>query len=125
MMKTFAAVLILVASSGASAAQPRWSAEQANRWYDQQPWLVGCNFIPSTTINQLEMWQQDTFDPATIDRELGFAQNIGMNTARVFLHNIPWEQDASGFKRRIETYLTIAGKHQPGMIRRISFYKGK
>jgi hypothetical protein len=109
-MKSFAAVLILIASS-AAAAQPRWSAEQANRWYDGQPWPVGCNFIASTAVNQLEMWQQDTFDPATINRELGFAQSIGMNTVRVFLHNIPWEQDASGFKRRIDSYLAIAAKH--------------
>jgi hypothetical protein len=109
-MKSFAAVLMLIISSVATA-QPRWSAAQANRWYQEQPWLVGCNFIPSTAVNQLEMWQQDTFDPATIDRELGFAQSIGMNTVRVFLHNIPWEQDAFGFRRRIDSYLAIAAKH--------------
>jgi hypothetical protein len=57
------------------------------------------------------MWQADTFDPTTIDRELGFAQSIGMNTVRVFLHNIPWEQNAPGFKNRIETYLGIADRH--------------
>jgi len=109
-MKSFAVILILLASS-AAAAEPRWSADKATRWYDGQPWVVGCNFIPSTAINQLEMWQQDTFDPTTIDRELGYAQSIGMNTVRVFLHNIPWEQDARGFKSRIETYLGIADRH--------------
>jgi hypothetical protein len=109
-MKSLAAVLILFASSVA-VAEPRWSADKATQWYAGQPWIVGCNFIPSTAINQLEMWQQDTFDPETIDRELGFAQSIGMNNVRVFLHNIPWEQDASGFKKRIETYLGIADRH--------------
>jgi len=109
-MKSFAAVLILFVSSVA-AAEPRWSVDKAARWYDGQPWVVGCNFISSTAINQLEMWQQDTFDPTTIDRELGYAQSIGMNTVRVFLHNIPWEQDASGFKGRINTYLGIADRH--------------
>lgn len=72
---------------------------------------MGCNFIPSTAINQLEMWQADTFDPVTIDRELGFAEKIGMNTTRVFLHNIPWEDDAAGFKKRIDKYLALADKH--------------
>lgn len=40
-------------------------------------WYFGANFIPSTAINQLEMWQKETFDPTTIDRELGFARKIG------------------------------------------------
>src|SRR5215831_19500479 len=109
-LKSLVIVLVLAASSIA-AAEPRWSAERASRWYGEQPWVVGCNFIPSTAINQLEMWQAETFDPATIDRELGFAESIGMNTVRVFLHNIPWEQDASGFKGRIDEYLRIAGRH--------------
>src|SRR3712207_173681 len=74
-------------------AAGRWTAEQANKWYAEQPWLVGCNFLPSTAINQLEMWQEDTFDPKTIDRELGWTKSIGMNTARVFLHELPWQED--------------------------------
>jgi hypothetical protein len=93
------------------AQEVRWTEAQANAWYAQQPWLVGANFLPSDAINQLEMWQADSFDPVTIDRELGFAEGIGMNTMRVFLHNLVWEQDPEGFKRRIDTFLTIAAKH--------------
>src|SRR5205085_2487300 len=81
----------------AICAADRWSAERAQKWYDDQPWLVGCNFIPSTAINQLEMWQPDTFDPKTIDRELGWAQSLGFNTVRVFLHNLPWHDDRDAF----------------------------
>lgn len=91
--------------------QARWSKEKANAWYAAQPWLVGCNFIPSTAINQLEMWQTDTFDAATIDRELGWAAAMGMNTMRVFLHDLAWQQDKDGFKNRIDQYLSIAFKH--------------
>ena len=69
-------------------ASDRWTMEQAQAWYESHPWLAGANFVPSTAINQLEMWQAETFDPATIDRELGYAQSIGMNTMRVFLHDI-------------------------------------
>ncbi len=88
-----------------------WSREKANEWYQAQPWLVGCNFIPSTAINQLEMWQADTFDAFTIDRELGWAAGLGMNTVRVFLHDLAWQQDKDGFKNRINQYLTIAARH--------------
>ena len=93
------------------AQQSRWTEAQANAWYAQQPWPVGANFLPSTAINELEMWQADTFDATTIDRELGWAQGIGMNTMRVFLHNLLWEQDPEGFKRRIDSFLTIAARH--------------
>lgn len=95
-----------------AAAAQRWSPEQANQWYDQQPWLVGCNFGPSTAINQLEMWQADTFDPETIDRELGWAASIGMNTVRVFLHDLPWTDDREGFYSRVDKFLEIAAKHK-------------
>ena len=99
-----------------SQAQPKpaakvWSAQKANTWYAQHKWINGANFIPSTAINQLEMWQANTFDPATIDRELGWAQGIGFNTMRVFLHSIAWKEDPEGFKKRVAEYLDIAGKH--------------
>src|SRR5215831_12683376 len=70
------------------AGQQRWSEAQANEWYGKQPWPVGADFLPSTAINELEMWQSDTFDEKTIDRELAWAEGIGMNTMRVFLHNL-------------------------------------
>ena len=88
-----------------------WSTKQANDWYAKQGWIAGANFLPSTAINQLEMWQADSFDSATIDRELGWAQNIGFNTMRVFLHNLVWENDHAGFKKRIQIFLSIASKH--------------
>jgi hypothetical protein len=92
------------------AIQGRWSEAQANAWYAAQPWPVGADFLPSTAINELEMWQADTFDEKTIDRELGWAEGIGMNTMRVFLHNLLWEQDPEGFRKRIDIFLTIAAR---------------
>lgn len=88
-----------------------WTKEQANAWYGKQPWLVGCNFIPSTAINELEMFQAETFDTATINRELGWAASIGMNTVRVYLHDLLWKQDAAGFQKRLNTFLEIASRH--------------
>jgi hypothetical protein len=103
--------LAFLAAHGA-AARDRWSPSQAAEWYDRQPWRVGSNYTPATAINQLEMWQAETFDPVTIDRELGWAQMLGMNTMRVFLHNLLWEQDPKGFAKRIDAFLAIAARHQ-------------
>jgi hypothetical protein len=98
-------------SSSSEAHSPRWSEQLANDWYARQPWFVGSNYIPSNAINELEMWQADTFDPKRIDQELGWAESIGLNAMRVFLHDLLWQQDAAGFQKRIETFLTIAAKH--------------
>ena len=94
----------------------RWSVEQACKWQQEQPWLVGCNYIPSTAINQLEMWQADTFDLKTIDRELGWAQQLGFNSVRVFLHHLLWEQDREGFLKRMEQFLGTADRHGIGVM---------
>ena len=105
------AAAAVVFAAGAAEARPQWTAAKANGWYEQQPWLVGANYTNASAINQLEMWQADTWNPTEIDRELALAQSIGMNTMRVFLHDMLWEQDAEGFKRRIGEFLTIAQKH--------------
>jgi hypothetical protein len=101
------------ASSGDRDQDPgtRWSAEKAREWYTGKGWLRGCDFIPSTAVNQLEMWQAESWDPPTIDRELGFAESIGLNCMRVFLHHLAWQQDPAGFRQRMDRYLTIAASH--------------
>src|SRR6266850_6382027 len=93
-------------------AQPgRWAEQKANAWYAQQPWLVGSNYVPKSAINQLEMWQEATFDPDQIDKELSWAEVMGMNTMRVFLHDLLWQQEAAGLQKRIDQFLTIASRH--------------
>ncbi|WP_260739357.1 cellulase family glycosylhydrolase [Tunturiibacter lichenicola] len=107
-------VLFVACTFGANASgdgSAKWSEAKANDWYEKQPWLVGANYIPSNAINELEMFQAATFDPAINDRELGLAESIGMNTARVFLQDQLWEQDPAGFKDRLNTFLGIAAKH--------------
>ncbi|MBT1696103.1 cellulase family glycosylhydrolase [Fulvivirgaceae bacterium PWU4] len=92
-------------------AREIWTKEQAADWYKQWGWLRGADFIPSTAINQLEMWQAETFDTATINRELGWAEGIGMNSMRVYLHHLAWKVDPEGFKNRMDQYLSIADRH--------------
>ncbi|MFT4076920.1 MAG: cellulase family glycosylhydrolase [Asticcacaulis sp.] len=103
--------LLAILSGQADAETSRWSAAKANSWYGQQRWLVGSNFLPTDAINQFEMWQADTFNPAEIDKEFGYAEGIGMNTMRIFLQDQLWAQDPEGFKKRINIVLDLAAKH--------------
>lgn len=89
----------------------RWSESKAKEWIEKQGWLVGCNYVPSNAINQLEMWQEETFDPELINKELRMASEIGFNTIRVFLHQLLWQQDPNGFLNRIDLFLAIAARH--------------
>ncbi len=89
----------------------QWKIDKAWAWYDDQPWLVGTNFNPSTTINQLEFWQENTFDIEVIERELSWSAELGMNLHRVYLHNLLWQQDSVGFLDRIDQYLSISDKY--------------
>jgi hypothetical protein len=95
----------------ASAASGRWSADRANSWYQAQGWLVGANYITSTAINQLEMFQPGTYDPRRINSELGLARLLGFNTVRVFLHDLLWAEDPQGFQSRLAQFVAIAASH--------------
>ena len=119
-VRVFLLVVLISSIAGLSQTSPgqpdagkqqRWSEAKANQWYAQQPWLVGVNYIPSTAVNSLEMWQADTFDPQQIDKELGWAENTGFNMVRVFLPYILWDKDPADFQKRIDTFLTIASQH--------------
>ncbi len=111
-LKTSLVLLTLVVAGSLHGQEPgRWSAEKANAWYAEQPWLVGANFVPSDAINQLEMFQAATWNAALNDKDLGLAEGIGMNTMRVFLQDQLWAQDPEGFKKRLDAFLTIASKH--------------
>lgn len=104
-------IAALIASS-ALAQSVKWSGDKANEWYSRQPWLVGANYIPATAVNQLEMWQKETFDIDRINLELIWAESLGMNTMRVFLHDLVWKQDQNGYRKRIDAFLGVAKKHK-------------
>src|SRR5438128_12179815 len=104
-------IAVCLCTSRGWAQTARWPEQKANAWYARQPWLVGSNYLPKSAINQLEMWQEATFDPVEIDKELIWAEAMGMNTMRVFLHDLLWKQDAGGFQKRINRFLTIPSQH--------------
>lgn len=106
------ATLLAVAPMAHADDAARWTPAQADAWYAKQQWLVGANYTTSNAINQLEMFQAETFDPEAIDRELRWAhEQFGMNTMRVYLHDLLWQQDPQGFLKRVDTFLSIAEKN--------------
>lgn len=107
-LAAFAASLISCSVTGKHA---QWTVEQAGQWWNRTPWPVGCCYVPTYAVNQLEMWQADTFNPEVLDREFAICEQIGFNTVRVYMHELPWLQDAEGFKSRIDSLLTLAHSH--------------
>ncbi len=100
-----------ISTDSSSTVAGRWTSARAKAWYDQQPWRVGPVYVTSTAVNQLEMWQAATFDPVTIERELGWAETIGLNTIRVFLHDAVYAEDPNGLLNRMRQFLDIADRH--------------
>ena len=100
----------------AMAQSLQWTPAAAKEWYAAQPWYVGSDYTPAYAVNQIEMWQAETFDPVRMDLELGWAENLGMNCMRVFLHDLLWKQDPRGFRKRVEKFLSVADKHHMRVI---------
>lgn len=103
--------LALCAGAAPAVAREKWTVQQAGEWHAAQPWFVGANYVPASAINQIEMWQEASWDPQRIDRELGWAAAIGMNSMRVFLHDQLWTNEPDAYRQRIDAFLSIADKH--------------
>ena len=88
----------------------QWTEEKANSWYQDQPWLVGCNFLPSSAINQLEMFQAETFDLDILNKEIGWAKDLGFNSLRVYLHDLLWDEPNNLFNK-LDAFLDICTLH--------------
>jgi hypothetical protein len=89
----------------------QWSTERAAAWYNARPWMAGANYLPRSAVNELEMWQAETFDPDQVDREMALAEGLGFTVVRTFLHDLAWKQDPEGFFSLVDRYLDIAGRH--------------
>ncbi|ARS43076.1 1,4-beta-xylanase [Sphingobacteriaceae bacterium GW460-11-11-14-LB5] len=115
-MKKYITIIICLMLLEQLALAQRYELAQAKKWYSRQGWLVGANYCPAYAINQLEFWQEATFDLKAIDHELALAQAIGMNSMRVYLHHLAWQVDPNGFKNRMSQFLAAASKHKIKII---------
>lgn len=103
--------LLLLSACGGSEPGRRWSEKQAQEWGEKTTWMAGCDYITSDAINQIEMWSKDTYDEKQIDKELTWAEGIGMKTLRVYLSSVVYDNDAKGLKKRMDNFLSICQKH--------------
>lgn len=114
-MKKYALIFMAVVSSltlmAKKPVKAQWTAEQARQWWSETEWPVGCCYVPTYAINQFEMWQEDTFNPDVLDKEMALCESLGFNIVRVYLHEMLWFQDKEGFKSRISEFLEIASRH--------------
>lgn len=95
-----------------SHARKIWSEQQSWDWFNAQiPYIAGAEFTVSSAGNQLEMWQNDTFDAGLIDKELALTQQMGFNVQRIFLHEIPYFVDPQGFINRLNITLGVLDKY--------------
>ena len=76
---------------------------------------VGSNYTPAYAVNQVQMWHD--FKPDIIEKELAAAKKyFGINTLRVYLHNIPYDAEKEQFLANVERFLVICQRHgiRPG-----------
>ena len=78
---------------------------------------IGANYTPAYAANQIQMWHE--FKPEVIESELTAAvKYFGINTLRVYLHNIVYDTEKEVFLERIEEFLKICDRHgiKPGFV---------
>ena len=103
-----ALLLLLLGYAPSGRTEPRTgpcSIEQAKAWRQREGWRIGCNYLPSTAINQHEMWHSGTWDPATIASEIELASKTGLNTFRVYLHDRTFNDNPEGFLARMDEFI--------------------
>ena len=68
--------------------------------------IRGFNYIPSSAIHDIAFWRD--YDDALIERELTYAQRLGLNSARVFLSYIVYAHDGTRFLDRVRHFVRAA-----------------
>ena len=91
----------------------RWSNEKAWQWYNQYPWIRGCNYLGSDCANRIDQWQEYKFEEklATAEKEFALMESIGFNSIRIILEYEVWDQQHDGFMERLDRYLSAAYSH--------------
>ena len=116
-MMLAAGAVALSALNALAARQGPWTKERAWEWYNAQPWIRGCNYMPASAANRVDQWQalgaEERF--AEVERELALAEKVGFNTLRLIVEHQGfgvWLADPDGFRARFERYLQILAKHK-------------
>ena len=91
----------------------RWSKEKAWAWYDNRPWLRGCNYMSADCANRIDQWQALGFEERfqTTEAELALMQKTGFNTVRLIPEYVVWKEEHDGFMERFDRYLSLCAKY--------------
>uniref|UniRef100_A0A914CLI6 C-type lectin domain-containing protein n=1 Tax=Acrobeloides nanus TaxID=290746 RepID=A0A914CLI6_9BILA len=110
---TFYIYALLILFSQQILARDIWTPDQAWAWFNaQKPYIMGTELTVSSAANQLEMWQAETFNADLIDKEISFGSKLGFTVFRIFLHDLVYFNDPTGFKSRMNTVLNILDKYK-------------
>jgi hypothetical protein len=71
--------------------------------------MRGANYVPSYAKNDIQTWTE--YDGEVIDRELGYAEKLKLNTVRVFCNVAVYEKDSARFLTNFEDFLQRCDKH--------------
>lgn len=88
----------------------RWSEERIWNWYNEMPWIRGCNFMSSDCANRIDQWQSYKFEERfeTAKRELALAKETGFNSIRIIPEFFVWENEHDSFMENFERYIDAA-----------------
>ncbi len=88
------------------AAQP---APAASRFAKDYSNVRGFNYTASQARGYAAQWQQ--YSHEVVDREMGYAQKLNLNLARVFLAYRAWEADKAAFNAGVRDFIRTADAH--------------
>ena len=96
--------------------QGPWTKEKAWAWQDAQPWYRGCNYMPASAANFVDVWQSygSAARFAEVEREFALAQEVGFNAMRLLVVEqgfAVWLQEPDAFRANFERYLALMEKY--------------
>ena len=107
-----AAITAAAAMNALASRQGPWTKEKAWQWYNAQPWIRGCNYMPASAANRVDQWQslgsEERFKE--VEKELALAEEIGFNTLRLVIEHQGfgvWLAEHDSFMANFERYLQI------------------
>ena len=115
-MAVVGALALTAADNALAARQGPWPKEKAWEWYNAQPWIRGCNYMPASCANRVDQWQgygsEERF--AEMEREMELMQKDGFNAVRIILGDLGfavWRAEHDGIMKRFERMLEIFDRH--------------
>ncbi len=91
----------------------KWTKERAWEWYNNRPWIRGCNYMSADCANRIDQWQSYGFEERleTTEKELALMAELGYNSVRLILEFIVWDEEHDSFLERFERYISLCSKY--------------